>query len=242
MATRVVAAIGHRPGGLGDKWRPLEWMPAVAKVRDWLATRQAQVGGPLAVVVIPDEGFGLMVGCAALMLRGEGVPVSLWLVVPFYEHRESFVSGEAKRWWDRMLGQADRVITSGNERNAHPPRDEAEADLLRLSAWATCIEHAHEALVCWNGSRRCVTGRAFEAACLADGPVANLYGEVAQALQLRSVERRRARREAGYGPAKKRPEGPRPPAWFGLRAEYVGPALPPAPDSLNQSGGNALVN
>lgn len=209
-----VAVVGHRPGGLGDKWRPLDWMPAIARIRDRLAARQAETGGELTVIAIPDEGFGMMAACAALMLRGEGAPVQLWLISPHRDHRADVVHVEAGRWWDRMTTQADEWVIVSQDGRSLEVTNREDGDACRLGAWGDALSLADEALICWNGTRRGVTFRCYEGLCRAGGPYVNVYAEVAEALKLRGVLRGRRERAAGYGPVRKRE--PRL-DWFGLR-------------------------
>lgn len=176
-AARIIAGAGHRPGGLGRLWRPIQWMPGVAFLRDRLERELA--GGPIEVVANLEPGFGLMLGCAALMLRNEGRSVRLVAAVPYAAQVLPYVKYEGiARWYHAMLMKADdrKFLFDGQAFDA------AHGEGLQDACGRWMVDRADDVLVCWSGSKGSSTGRVVAHAAAVGKPCENVYQEVMAAL------------------------------------------------------------
>ncbi len=211
MAIIIVGA-GHRPAGLGGRTEPRDWRAATQAVAALLTDRLAREGA-LDVIVVPDDGFGLMLGGAAQMLRNAGAPIGLRILLPFARHADWLATETAAAWHARIQAKADHVDLVAAVRPSSP----GEADALRLAAYDVALAKADQVLVCWNGTHEGTTWAVFDAACRAGLMPINLYGEVAAALGLAWTEAG-SRVRVARAPASKAQNSPRVP-WFGLRVD-----------------------
>jgi uncharacterized phage-like protein YoqJ len=181
---KTIAALGHRPGGLGHAWNPLQWMPAIDRLRERLSAEARQQ--PLRVIVGMGQGFDLMVACAALMARDEGWPITLVAALPHAGQTEAWTQEPLRRWHERLLARADAVRCFGPDQAL---TDAAlRASYHQRDRWL--LEQADEILACWSGTPRSTTGQRLAAAREAGKPIANCYDEVMAALHAGAPARR----------------------------------------------------
>lgn len=208
MPTTLTGA-GHRPARLGGFADPHAWRGATHVVAAHLEARLARAG-TVELVVVPDDGYGLILGGAAQLLRNGGAPLGLRLYLPFAGHAVTLSSVAARSWHERLLARADAVV----ELVAEWPATAAQVQAWRLAAYERAIAEADAVVTCWDGRRGGTTAAVHEAACRAGKAPTNLYADVAAALGLAPGAWGRVAR----APTSRTAEGAAAP-WFGLRVD-----------------------
>lgn len=208
----ILLGAGHRPAGLGGRTEPRDWRAATQAVAAHLTDRLAREGAVEALVV-PDDGFGLMLGGAVQMLRNAGAPIGLRVLLPFASHADWLATETAAAWHARIQAKADQVEYLSPAR----PSSLGEADALRLAAYDVALARADQVLVCWNGTHQGTTWAVYDAACRAGLMPINLYGDVAASLGLTWTEVG-TRVRVARAPGSPAPHAARAP-WFGLRVD-----------------------